>query len=261
MPGEKLNFNIWIIGVGFFGQCLAEGLIQRVVDVNLSPGNLKRTASRGQQHNCSVATDNSEVVRKTDVVLLATLPNDIAITAKEVLWRQNQSAVTVAAGIKLSETAAAGKPAKAFRAMPIAAMRSLESPTAFYPHDDRIFRLFSALGSAHPLKDERQFEITIIFGAFYGQIYALVAEASRWAETNGLKAKYSRVLITRMMRSVATSVIENNYQPPREILKDLLTPGGITEAGLEILDASGTLQKWQEDLESSLRRSQQINFS
>ena len=68
-----------------------------------------------------------------------------------------------------------------------------------------------------------------------------------------------RVLAARMMRSVATNVIENNDQRPIEILEDLLTPGGITETGLEILDASGALQKWQEALDNSLQQSRQIN--
>jgi len=261
MPREKLNLNIGIVGVGFLGQCLAKGLIQLGADVILSPRNLKRTASLGRHPNSTLAADNSEVVEKADVVLLATLPKDIIITAKDLPWRQNQSAVSVAAGIKLSEIAAAVKPAKAFRAMPISAVRLLESPTAFYPHDDRIFHLFSALGSAHPLKDDRQFEIASIFGAFYGHIHALVDEASRWAETNGLEAKYSRELTARMMRSVAANVIEKRDQRPKKILEDLLTPGGITETGLEILDTSGALQKWHEALDSSLRRARQIKSS
>ena len=261
MLREKLNFKIGIIGVGFLGQCLAEGLIKLGADVILSPRNLKRTASLKQHLNCMVAANNSDVVAKASVVLLATLPNDIASTAKDLPWRENQSAVSVAAGIQLSEIAAAVRPAKAFRAMPISAARLLESPTAFYPHNDRIFQLFSSLGSAHPVKDYREFEIASIFGAFYGHIYALVDEASHWAETNGLEAKYARVLAARMMRSVATNVIENNDQRPREILEDLLTPGGITETGLEILDTSGALQKWQEALDSSLQRSQRINSS
>ncbi len=261
MPREKLNFKIGIIGVGFLGQCLAEGLIKLGADIILSPRNFKRTASLKQRHNCTVAADNSEVVAKASVVLLATLPNDIASTAKDLPWRENQSAVSVAAGIQLSKIIAAVRPAKAFRAMPISTARFLESPTAFYPNDDGVFQLFSSLGSAHPVKDNREFEIASIFGAFYGQIFALIDEASHWAEANGLEAKYARVLAARMMRSVATNVIENNDQRPREILEDLLTPGGITETGLEILDTSGALQKWQEALDSSLQRSRQINSS
>ena len=81
--------------------------------------------------------------------------------------------------------------------MPISAARLLESPTAFYPNDDRVFQLFSGLGSAHPVKDNREFEIVSIFGAFYGHIYALIDEASHWAEANVLEEIYARVLAAR----------------------------------------------------------------
>ncbi len=261
MPREKLNFKIGIIGVGFLGQCLAEGLIKVGAHIILSARNLKRTASLKQRPNCTVAADNSEFITKLNVVLLATLQNDITSTAKDLPWRENQSAVSVAAGIQLSEITAAVRPAKTFRAMPISAARSLESQTTFYPNDDRVFQLFSGLGSAHPVKDKREFEIASIFSAFYGHIYALIDEASHWAEASGLEAKYARVLAARMMRSVATNVIENNEQRLREILENLLTPGGIAKTGLKILDTSGALQKWQEALDSSLQRSRQINSS
>ena len=224
----------------------------------MSPRNLKRTASLKQRLNTAVAADNSEVFAKLSVVLLATLPNDIASTAKDLPWWESQSAISIAAGIQLSEITAAIWPAKAFRAMPISDALLLESPTVFYPNDDSIFQLFSDLGSAYPVKDNREFEIASIFASFYVHINALIDETSHWAETNSLEANDARFLAARIMRSVATNVIENNDQRPIEILKDLLTPGGITETSLEILDTSGALQKWQEVLDSSLQRSQQI---
>ena len=261
MPREKLNFKIGIIGVGFLGQCLAESSIKLRAEIILSPRNLKRTASLKQHPNCMVAANNSDVVAKASVILLATLPGDIASTAKDLPWRDNQSAISVAVRIQRSEIAVAVSPAEAFRAMPISVARLLETPTAFFPHDDRVFQLFSGLNSAHPVKDNREFETASIFGAFYVYIYALVDEASHWAGKNGLEAKYAHVLAARRIGSVMTNIIENNGQRPIEILEDLLTPGGITETGFKILDASGALQKWQKALESSLQRSQQISSS
>ena len=261
MSREKLNFTRGIIGVDFLGQCLAEGLIKPGVDVILSPQNLKRTASPKQRRNCTGAADNFDVVVNSGVVLLVTLPNDITTTAKDFPWWQNQSAVSAAAGIQLSEITAAIWPAKEFRAMPISATRLLESPTAICPNDDNVFQFFPGLGSAHPVKNNRKFETASIFGAFYGQLYALIDETSQWAETNALEAKYACVLSAPVMRSDVTNVIENNVQRPREIRKDLLTAGGVTETGLEILDTSGALQKWQQALNSSLQHSRQINSS
>ena len=259
MPEEKFNFTVGIIGVGFLGQCLVEGLSKVGENIVLSPRNIKRTTALSKQFNCIVAEDNSEVVRKCDLIILATLPKDLAATAKDLPWQKDQCVISIAAGINLSTIEAAVTPAKAFRAMPISAVRLLEGPTAFYPLDDRIFELFDSLGSAHPLEDEKKFEVASIFGAFYGQIYALIDEVSNWAESNGLDAEYSRVLTSRMIESAAKNVIENSSQRPRKLLDDLLTKGGITEACLEVLDTTGALQKWQEALDSSLERSRKLN--
>ena len=259
MPKEKLNFTVGIIGVGFLGQCLVEGLSKVGANIVLSPRNIKRTTALSKQFNCIVAGDNSEVVRKCDLMILATLPKDIATAAKDLPWRKDQCAISIAAGINITTIEAAVTPAKAFRAMPISAVRLLEGPTAFHPLDARIFELFDSLGSAHPLEDEKKFEIASIFGAFYGHIYALIDEASSWAESNGLNAEYSRILISRMIESAATNVIKNSSEQPRKLLDNLLTKGGITEAGLEVLDTTGALQKWQEALNTSLERSRKLN--
>ena len=62
-----------------------------------------------------------------------------------------------------------------------------------------------------------------------------------------------------MIESAAKNVTENSSQRPRKLLDDLLTKGGITEAGLEVLDTTGALQKWQEALDTSLERSRKLN--
>ena len=258
MSEVKYKPVVGIIGVGFLGQCLVEGLSKLNRTVILSPRNLTRTADLSNRLNCKVAQNNSDVVAQSDLVFLATLPKDIVTTAKNLPWRKNQSAVSVAAGIGLPAIKAAVQPAKVFRAMPISAVRLLRGPTAFYPNDKHIFQLFNDLGSAHPLNDEKNFEIASIFGALYGYTHALIDEASNWAELHGLNSRYSRVLVSRMLSSAAANVIENTSDRPRKILDDLLTTGGITEAGLKVLDLNDGLQKWRQALTSSLNRSRQL---
>lgn len=253
--------SVGIIGVGYLGECLAEGLSKAGIPLVLSPRGKDRVARLAAAYGCEVAPDNASVVEKCDLVLLATRPGDIVSTAADLPWREGQRAVSVAAGIGLGAIKDAVAPAMAFRSMPLAASRIQASPTGFCPADATVQELFEATGTAHPFKEEEQFETASIFGAYYALIYAFIDEAAGWAQTNGLDAVDARKLTARMVQGAASAVIDGCDRPPRELLNDLLTPGGITEAGLEVLEDHEALSRWSQALDASLRRAKEIGGS
>lgn len=251
--------TIGIIGVGYLGECLAEGLAATETSLILSPRNAERVARLGNRFGCDIAASNGEVVEKSDLVILATRPGDIAVTASGLPWRQEQRVVSIAAGIGLNSLQPVVLPALAIRAMPIAASRICQSPTAFFPDDPITTEVFERLGTAHPLSDEKQFDTASIFGAFYALSYAFVDEAACWAEKNGLEAIPSRQLAARMVQAAAAAIIDRSDRAPRELLGDLMTPGGITEEGLNVLDDTKALSRWSEALDASARKARSID--
>lgn len=250
--------TVGIIGVGYLGECLAEGLAQSGTILVLSPRNAGRVAELSARYGCEVAGSNAEVVEKSDLVLLATLPEQIAATAAGLPWRDGQRAISVAAGIELDAFAGAVAPALAVRAMPIASSRIRQSPTAFYPDDAMTAEILNRIGTAHPLENEAQFATASIFGAFYGLVYAFIDQASGWAEENGLPPETARQLSARMTQAAAAAIIDRSDCRPRELLDNLMTPGGITEAGLKVLERTQALERWSEALDASLNQSQSI---
>ena len=80
-----------------------------------------------------------------------------------------------------------------------------------------------------------------------------------WAEKNGLEAVTSRELAARMVQASAAAVIDQNQRSPLELLEDLMTPGGITEEGLKILEDSSAITAWSAALDASYARAGQIN--
>lgn len=250
---------IGIIGVGYLGECLAEGLAATQTQLILSPRATERVIRLSKRFGCEIAASNREVVEKSDLVILSTRPGDIAATAYGLPWRQEQRVVSIAAGISLNSLQPVVSPALAIRAMPIAASRICKSPTAFFPDDPITADLFSRLGAAHPLTDETQFETASIFGAFYALSYAFIDEAARWGETNGLESIASRQLSARMVQAAAAAIINRSDRTPRDLLNDLMTPGGITEEGLNVLEDTQALSRWSEALDASARKSRSID--
>ena len=247
--------TVGVIGVGYLGECLAEGLAASQTPLVLSPRNAERVNSLVDRFGCEIAASNYDVVERSDLVFLATRPTDIAATAAGLPWRDGQRAISIAAGIGLESFAAAVSPALAIRSMPIASCRICESPTAFCPDDSMTASILEKIGSAHPFPDEAQFKTASIFGAFYALSYAFLDEVSGWAETNGLEPVAGRQLSARMVQAAAAAVLDRSDRAPGELLNDLMTPGGITEKGLKVLEDSRALKRWSEALDASAAHS------
>lgn len=250
--------TIGIIGVGYLGECLAEGLAGSAFPVVLSPRSADRVARLSEKHGLAIARDNAGVVAQSDLVFLATTPEHIVSTATGLPWREGQRAVSIAAGITLSAIQAAVAPAKALRSMPIAASRLRQSPTAYCPPDDMAEAVLDALGSAHAVEDDAQFETASIFGAYYGHLHVLYDQVAGWAEENGLPADTARALTARMAQAAAASILTQIDRRPRAPLDDLMTEGGITKAGLNVLDAADAFTPWSKALTAARHRSGEI---
>jgi len=80
--------RVGIIGVGYLGECLAEGLAATQTPTILSPRNAQRVAGLAERFGCDVAASNQEVVEVSDLVFLATRPGDIATSAQGLPWRE-----------------------------------------------------------------------------------------------------------------------------------------------------------------------------
>ncbi|MEQ8832373.1 MAG: NAD(P)-binding domain-containing protein [Alphaproteobacteria bacterium] len=255
--------TIGILGVGYLGECLAEGLAGAIGEgsdftVLLSPRSADRAARLAEKHGYEIARDNADLVTRSDFVFLATKPEQIVDTAKGLPWRAGQRAVSIAAGITLPAIRDAVAPATALRSMPIAASRIRQSPTAYCPPDEMAEAVFAALGSAHAVDGDDQFETASIFGAYYGHLHVLYDTVAGWAQDNGLPAETARALTARMAQAAAASILTQTDRRPRAPLDDLMTEGGITKAGLNILDTADAFTPWSDALSESRKRSGEI---
>jgi pyrroline-5-carboxylate reductase len=251
--------RIGIIGVGYLGECLAEGLLASGEELMLSPRNKERVARLAERPGCKVAKDNKHVVEECDVVFLATEPDKTVSVTQNLPWREGQRAISVAAGLGLAILESTLAPAKAIRSMPIAASRIRKSPSAFCPPDDIAETVLSKIGSAYPVTSEAQFETASIFGAYYGLVYALMEQASAWAKENGLDPAVAQGLAVNMTGAASVAVANQGRQSPGELLSGLMTEGGITAAGHTVLETSGALEQLAKALDASLVRSREIN--
>jgi pyrroline-5-carboxylate reductase len=122
-----------------------------------------------------------------------------------------------------------------------------------YPDTPALSPLLSAWGRAIPLADEAQFEAATVSAAIYGWAQALIRDSTAWAAASGVEQAAARSLMARTFVA-AGRMIDEQDAAVDDLLAQVVTPGGITEAGLRHLDESGMPEAWRGACDAVLRR-------
>lgn len=154
------------------------------------------------------------------------------------------------AGITLAQLAAAFPGAAAqVRVMPNLAARINKSPVILaergLTEDGRaeVFALFDRLGSALWLEDEAQFDlVTALAGSGPGFVYRFIDALAGAAVDLGLEAPLAARLALATVEGAAALAAAADVSPA--VLADrVASPGGMTRAGLDVLDEGEALRR------------------
>ena len=248
--------RLGILGVGHLAGYLVSGLAQAgdAHTLLLSPRNQARSSRLATAFGVQVATDNRAVVSACDLIILATRPKDACGAVTGLPWRRGQLLISVAAGVSLARLSPLVEPAGVVRALPLSAAAIGASPTALFPEEARARALLAKLGSVHVLEDEHQFQVASVFGAYYAWLFAIAGEAAVWARQAGLNPQLALSLTTGCLGGAAAMMASAPDNDPRKTLQALATPGGITEAGLEVLQSRAGMAAWRQACDAALAR-------
>lgn len=242
--------KIAIIGGGNLGTAIAEGLLTskfcKASDITITKRNiatLKQLSDKGVQ----VTASNNEAVKKSELILLAVKPFQVAeviaglkkdITAKHVL-------VSVITGVSLTDLAdMAKKKIPLFRAMPNTAIAIQESMTCISHANatDKqiqfVKQLFETVGKVTMIEDKLMDAATVL-GAC-GTAYAM-----RYIRANiqggieiGFSASTASLIAAQTVKGAAELLLQKGSHPEQEIDK-VTTPKGCTIAGLNEMEHQG----------------------
>lgn len=232
-----------IIGVGHLAAALLAGLHRAGFapgEVLLSPRG--RAAEMAVRYGHPLARDNADLVARCDLVLLVVRPAAAPGAVAGLPWRARQVLVSACAGVPIA--ALDTGPARRMRIMPLTAAEVGASPTACFPDLPEARRLLEALGPVIPLTSEAEFEIATVSAAIYGWAQDLIARSAEWAAAQGLDPLVARRL-NALTFAAAGALIDSKPEPMAQMLHELVTPGGITERGFQILKAHGVSAGWE----------------
>ena len=251
------------VRVGFLGAGnMAEALIRGLLIANVTEGTSEtvivasdvkeeRLRELKEAHGIHVTSDNGELVRTCDVVVLAVKPQVIDkvldVVAKEL--KSETLIISIAAGVPLTALEArlpAG--ARVVRAMPNTPATSLAGATAIAAgthatkEDLKLATtLFEAVGRVVTLDETLLDAVTGLSGSGPAYVMLIIEALADGGVKVGLHRDTALLLAAQTVYGSAKLLLETGEHPGR--LKDMVTsPGGTAIAGLHTLE-SGALRK------------------
>lgn len=301
-----MNESIGIIGFGNMGSVIAEWLKKkyRVCVFDKDKGKTKTLSG------ITISVDIPDLVRKSQVVIIAVKPQDIDAVLREVknttkdkpqgnglasssqshkprgsgLTSDSQShklVISIAAGIPTTYIEKALGKASVVRAMPNICARIGESVTClakgkFVTDEDLELaqEIFYYLGVTRLVEEKMMNAVTAISGSGPAYIFNFIETNSidpnnipqythddiiehleNAAEAVGFNPDDARFMATNTVNA-AINLVKKTKVSPAELIKQVASKGGTTEAALKVLEKGGS---WEEAGQAALKRAQDLS--
>ncbi|MEM5295584.1 pyrroline-5-carboxylate reductase [Burkholderia sp. JPY481] len=250
--------RLGFIGTGTITKAVVTGLCRFGVSfdrISLSPRNPVMAAGlAARDERIHVCVSNQEVLEASDVVCLAVVPQIAVEVLGELEFDTRHHVVSFIAGVSLAELRrlipAAGGVA---RAVPLPAVAEGKGSTAICPSDDIAKSIFSALGQAVEVDDERKFDALSAVTATMASFYAVLETQAAWLVQQGVGYAAARAFLSGCCLGLAHDAVRTE-QPFSALVTQSMTPGGINEQLHSELSRRGAYDLYEEALDGVLRR-------
>lgn len=264
MPMRK---TLGFVGGGNMAAALVKGLLHAKVvppdDIIVSDVKLERLEMLRDKHRVRTTTDNHELVRGADVVVLSVKPQVIdkvlGAIGKDI--KPSQLVVSVAAGVPVSAMEARlPEGTRVVRAMPntpatVDAGATAIAPGTFATEDDlEVARaLFAAVGRVVTLDESLLDAVTGLSGSGPAYVMLMIEALADGGVKVGLHRDTALLLAAQTVYGSAKLLLETGEHPGR--LKDMVTsPGGTAIAGLHTLESGGLRRTLIDAVEAATTR-------
>lgn len=240
-----MAIKLGIIGAGNMGMAIVRGVIeagvlppQTIVVADLDESCRKAAAGLG----CRSTADAAEM-REAGQILLAVKPQGFAAVAGAIGPLQRGTVViSIMAGLgSRAIRQALGPLARVVRAMPNTPCRVGAGMTAIAPGDGAepgdealAVKIFAALGRTVIVHEHHMHAVTGISGSGPAYVFLLAEAMEHAAVSAGLDDVTAGLLVRQTILGAGTLLAES-AEAPAELRAAVTSPGGTTEAALEVM--------------------------
>lgn len=243
--------KVAILGGGNIGLALAKGL---VVSKKYTPGQItitrrnKAALAKIEQEGFHVTDDNQEAVAKSDLIVIAVLPqqlNDLLKAIKQRIDAKRHVIVSVVSGVSSGViTKQIGKNVEVVRAMPNTAIAIRDSMTciaasnASKEHIALVKSMFDTVGNTVEISEEMMTPATALCACGIAFFLRAIRAASQGGIEIGFHADEALRMAAQTAKGAAALLLVADSHPEREIDK-VTSPKGCTITGLNEMEHQG----------------------
>ena len=243
-PLAGFDGDIVIYGCG----AMAGAMLTRWLTSGLDPARVTAIRKSGAAVGDGVATvTHSDSLKPPTILLVGVKPQTFTAVAADIerLAGPDTLVVSIMAGIPLEDLALprAAAIVRVMPNMPVASGKGVVATVgdAGKTHGKRLDALLAPLGHVHAMADEAGFNlVTALTGCGPAFVYRFVAAMAGAAVRLGLDPADADTLARATVAGAANTLAASD-DTPMALADAVASPGGMTQAGLDVLDSDGRL--------------------
>jgi pyrroline-5-carboxylate reductase len=261
--------KLGVIGAGNMAEALIAGAVKagvlkgaQVLAADPDPERRDVFAGLGSE----VMTGNRDLVAAADVVILAVKPQKAFEVLKEISGVSGgRLFISIMAGISSQQISGElGETARVIRSMPNTPLLVARGAVGFAtgrgatPEDMALAReLFEASGVVVEVAEEDLDAVTAVSGSGPAYAFFLVEAMIKAGVLEGLNAEAAGILACNTLRG-AGELLCCSDESPQQLRARVTSPGGTTQAALDVLDAEGVADKLVKAVRRAAQRSREL---
>ena len=263
--------KIGFVGAGNMAEALMKGIISAGMaladDITASDVMPERRDFIAKTIGVGVTGDNIEVVRSSDIIVLAVKPNHVGPVLEELkpYLSSDHLLISIAAGVKIDVMERhLNWGVRVVRVMPNQPCLVGASASAFAlgrsarkEDKETVQRVLESVGVAFALDEKLLDAVTGLSGSGPAYVYMFIEALADGGVLAGLPRDVATILAAQTVFGSAKTVLETRKHPGE--LKDMVaSPGGTTIEGIRTLEESGFRGAVMDAIEAGAKKSAEL---
>lgn len=253
-----MGTRIGFIGTGTIASAIVTGFCTDE-DINhniyLSPRNEKKATQLADKFsNVQVANSNQEVLDKSEWVVLSIVPELGEEVIKSLSFRTDHRVINLMSNIKLPEIESwIGNTRTLVHMIPLPFISERIGPIVIYPKNEDVAKLFSPLGEIIQVDQIEKVEVLAAITGLMSSYYKLLLEIIMWGEKHGLSQEEATNYTIAFFKALMYQIGGIDYKELNNLAEEM-TPGGLNQLALNLINDNNGFELWNEVLNIILFR-------